>query len=163
MEERKRFPFREAVASAYLHGFSQGAGASLEQSLASVGSELAEAPQRQSQVVESHAAGDLALRSPPGKGLLEESDGLGQLFGGRSQVRERGRQIVKDARAPAAFGMLGELLERDGETIAGLREVGRRAGASEEDGGVVEEAGPRFGRIENELGQEPGEVLRQAA
>ena len=40
--------------------------------------------------------------------------------------------------APAGFLMLGEMVERDGEDLAGAREVGRRAGGSEKHGDVVE-------------------------
>src|ERR1700693_5470832 len=86
--------------------------------------ELGEAPERDSEVVKSDAAGDLALLSAPGERALEERDRFGEVFRLRAEFGEGGREVVQDAGMPAALFMVGEMVERHAERFARPREVG---------------------------------------
>lgn len=64
---------------------------------------------------------------------------------------------------PAGLLVLGEVGERRGEAVSSAGEVRGGSRRAEEDGDVVEEPGPRFGRGERDLPGIVPEVLGECA
>jgi hypothetical protein len=155
VEEREGVAFGEAVTDADAGGFAQRGGALLQVSARVPAVELGQASQRDSQVVESDAARDLALVRSPGKRALEERYGFGEVLRRRAEVGERCPEVMQDAGVPAALLVVPEVGEGGGESFACPRQVGGRAGASEKDGDVVKETRPVLFGVEGKLPDSP--------
>src|SRR5207244_11058633 len=101
MEERESMAFGEIVARPDLRGLCQGSSARFQAGGGLLRSKVREPPERQTHVVERHAARDLAFRRAPGQRLLEERDRLGQLALRLAQLAATSGQVVQPAVAPA--------------------------------------------------------------
>src|SRR6266496_6040841 len=127
MEEGKSVAFGESVAGPDTSRFLERGGALRKVLPRAFVIEARELPERNSQVVESHAAGDLALKCAPFQSLLEKRNRFGQVLGRFSEVGEGRCEVVQGSGVPAALLVRTEMCQSDGEAFPRARQIRGRA------------------------------------